>query len=238
MVMQHYRWDFYGLSTQEKPTPEQSEKVVNGSTFYCADTSKLYVFCDGTWYEKTVSGGGGGSSYTAGDGIDITNDVISTTNTGKPIVLTTADYNYPAGNPTSVGLWLLPEGFYTQQVGVNVRVNSGTTVSSSNASYFLVGKVDSEGRTHIASFSADSVYYYTVVKSSGSQVSNKDLYTNVRDYLTSTSPSAALSANQGRVLKELIDTRSGGLNLLQITQTAYDALATKDPNTLYIIVGA
>ena len=28
-------------------------------------------------------GGGGGGSYTAGDGIDITNDVISTTNTGN-----------------------------------------------------------------------------------------------------------------------------------------------------------
>lgn len=75
---QRYRWDFIGLSTDDKPTPETSEKVVNGSTFYCSDTSKLYVFCDGTWYErKALGGGGGGTEYTAGDGIDITNDVIS-----------------------------------------------------------------------------------------------------------------------------------------------------------------
>lgn len=77
MVNQHFRWDFVGLSTDEKPTPETSEKVVDGSTFYCSDTSKLYVYCKDNWYERLPLGGGGGSSYTAGDGIDITNDTIS-----------------------------------------------------------------------------------------------------------------------------------------------------------------
>lgn len=62
MVAQHYRWDFIGLSTDTKPTPATSEKVVDGSTFYCSDNSKLYVFYKDTWYEKTVSGGGGGTS--------------------------------------------------------------------------------------------------------------------------------------------------------------------------------
>lgn len=77
MVTQHYRWDFIGLSTDPKPTPETSEKVVDGSTFYESDTSKLYVFCQTEWYEKEATGGGGGTTYTAGDGIDITNDTIS-----------------------------------------------------------------------------------------------------------------------------------------------------------------
>lgn len=79
MVNNHYRWDFIGLSTDDKPTSETSEKVVNGSTFYCSDTSKLYVYCDGTWYERKPlgGGGGGGGSYTAGYGIDIDNDEIS-----------------------------------------------------------------------------------------------------------------------------------------------------------------
>ena len=62
MVANHYRWDFIGLSSQTKPTPANSEKVVDGSTFYECDTSKLYVFCKTNWYEKTVSGGGGGTS--------------------------------------------------------------------------------------------------------------------------------------------------------------------------------
>ena len=79
MVAQHYRWDFIGLSTDTKPTPETSEKVVNGSTFYCSDTSKLYVFCDEDWYERKPlgGGGGGGGDYTAGEGINITDDTIS-----------------------------------------------------------------------------------------------------------------------------------------------------------------
>lgn len=72
----HYRWDFVGLSTDEKPTPAESPKVVDGSTYYESDTSKLYVFYKDTWYEKTATGGGG-TSYTAGDGIDITNNEIS-----------------------------------------------------------------------------------------------------------------------------------------------------------------
>lgn len=109
MVAQHYRWDFIGLSTDNKPTPETSPKVVDGSTFYCSDTSKLYVFCKDKWYEKTVSGGGGGTSnfndlsnrpkyngsemtsttdipevktYTAGSNVSITEEnVISATDT-------------------------------------------------------------------------------------------------------------------------------------------------------------
>lgn len=64
MVTQHYRWDFIGLSSYDKPTPETSEKVVDGSTYYEADTSKLYVFYKDTWYEKTATGGGGGSDIT------------------------------------------------------------------------------------------------------------------------------------------------------------------------------
>lgn len=55
-----YRWDFIGLSTQSKPTPATSENVTDGSTFYEADTSKLYIFYKTQWYEKTATGGGGG----------------------------------------------------------------------------------------------------------------------------------------------------------------------------------
>lgn len=46
------RWDFIGLSTDSKPTAT-SNKVVDGSTFYEADTSKLYIWVKDQWYEKT-----------------------------------------------------------------------------------------------------------------------------------------------------------------------------------------
>ena len=59
MVAQHFRWDFIGLSTDDKPTPATSSRVVDGSTFYCADNSKLYVYCGDQWYEKEATGGGG-----------------------------------------------------------------------------------------------------------------------------------------------------------------------------------
>lgn len=65
MVAQKYRWDFIGLSTDTKPTSETSDKVVNGSTYYCSDTSKLYVYCNGTWYERKPLGGGGGGGGTS-----------------------------------------------------------------------------------------------------------------------------------------------------------------------------
>lgn len=70
----HYRWDFIGLSTDQKPGSD-NPKVTDGSTFYCSDNSKLYVWYNDQWYEKTATGGG--TTYTAGDGIDITEDTIS-----------------------------------------------------------------------------------------------------------------------------------------------------------------
>ena len=101
MVAQHYRWDFIGLSTDQKPTPATSEKVVDGSTFYCSDNSKLYVYCKDQWYEKTATGGGG-TTYTAGDGITITEDEISV----DPTYVATmeeldARINKGAGAPTT-----------------------------------------------------------------------------------------------------------------------------------------
>lgn len=51
-TQQKTRWDFIGLSTDSKPTATNSN-VVDGSTFYEADTSKLYFWTKDRWYEKT-----------------------------------------------------------------------------------------------------------------------------------------------------------------------------------------
>jgi len=72
----HYRWDFIGLSTDSKPTPAESPKVVDGSTYYESDTSKLYVFYKDTWYEKTASGGGSDITVVQTTG-QSTTDVMS-----------------------------------------------------------------------------------------------------------------------------------------------------------------
>lgn len=151
MVNNHYRWDFIGLSTDEKPTPETSEKVVNGSTFYTSDNSKLYVWCDGSWYEKIVSGGGGGGSdinvvQTTGQSTtDVMSqkavtDAIAAIPTGGDAFteLTSADYDYPTDNPDGIALWLLPLGLYKFATGVKVYLTStgaAYTASASNPLY-------------------------------------------------------------------------------------------------------
>lgn len=89
MVAQsHYRWDFIGLSTDNKPTPATSEKVVDGSTFYCSDNSKLYVWYKNQWYEKTATGGGGGGDYTFED---FTFTLIDNTEVVKSIAVETTE---------------------------------------------------------------------------------------------------------------------------------------------------
>ena len=95
-----------------------------------------FLKADGTWDAA------GGSSYTAGDGIDITGSVISAVNTGKPKVLTADDYNYPTtGTKDSVALWLLDAGTYENTPGVLIRTD--TTNSSSNAKVYVVGEKES-----------------------------------------------------------------------------------------------
>lgn len=48
---------------------------------------------------------------------------------------------------------------------------------------------------------------------------------------------AQTTANSGVTLAESARTQLGGLSLVRITQSGYDGLTVKDPNTLYIIRG-
>lgn len=75
-MVNHYRWDFIGLSTDSKPTPATSEKVADGSTFYCSDNSKLYVWYKNQWYEKEATGSGGDITVVQTTG-ESTTDVMS-----------------------------------------------------------------------------------------------------------------------------------------------------------------
>jgi len=147
MVAQHFRWDFIGLSTDTKPTPETSEKVVDGSTFYCSDTSKLYVYCRDDWYEKEVSGGG--TTYTAGDNITIEGNVISATDTtynnftGTDGETAGASGLVPAPATTDAGKFLKADGTWDTAGGSTVTVvqttgNSETSVMSQKATTEMI----------------------------------------------------------------------------------------------------
>lgn len=42
-----FRSDYLGISIEEKPQVE-----ANGTTYYEVDTSRFYIWYNGTWYEQ------------------------------------------------------------------------------------------------------------------------------------------------------------------------------------------
>ena len=146
----HYRWDFIGLSTDNKPTPSDSQKVVNGSTFYCSDNSKLYIWYKNQWYERKPlggGGGGGGGSYTAGEGIDITDDTISVDTTviqekltaGDNITISdntisATDTTYTAGSNISISDGVISATDTTYTAGSNISISDGV-ISATDTTY-------------------------------------------------------------------------------------------------------
>lgn len=48
---------YIGLSTDQKPVRTPINNVSDGSTFYCTDTSELYIYDSGRWYLQTKGGG-------------------------------------------------------------------------------------------------------------------------------------------------------------------------------------
>lgn len=163
MVAQnHYRWDFIGLSTDTKPTPADSEKVTDGSTYYTSDDSKLYVWYKDQWYEKEVEGGGGGTSYTAGDGIVIANNTISadlaqTTGDSTTKVMSqnaTTKMVYPdiANNPYKMVIGEGSIGGTNKGLAINGVLSGGITdgsiaIGSPNGS---VAQIGSNGRADVS----------------------------------------------------------------------------------------
>ena len=158
MVAQHYRWDFIGLSTDTKPD-STNPKVANGSTYYESDTSKLYVWYNNQWYEKTATGGGGyelpiasastlgGVKVGEGLSIDSESGVLSASGGGSQIggtILTSEMYNYPANNPDGVALWLLPAGVYYLASDDNTtkvyRTSNWSTVGNDKYTTYFVSQ--------------------------------------------------------------------------------------------------
>ena len=149
------------------------------------------------------------STLTAGEGIDITNAVITATNTGKAKVLTSVDYDYPNNNPTGIAMWLLEPGVYilpTDVVGyTQTYFNTPQTAFKGT---WLVARGSYGGLPTSALYlfnGADKPQYYTAKLSDGSRIHGQTFFTTVVNNLTSTSTSDALSANQGKTLKNLVD---------------------------------
>ena len=153
MNKNHYRWDFIGLSTDEKPTPDTSLKVCDGSTFYCSDTSKLYVWYNDRWYEKTSTGGGGGSASNIENGTgtkslqQLDNQSLGTN-------------SIAVGEGTiAAGKWAFAEGR-----GNNFEVTCLSTLSSPVSYMVVSGEKSDEIRKNAVIFYDNSFRYVTKVE--------------------------------------------------------------------------
>lgn len=111
--------------------------------------------------------------------------------------------------------------------------NQAATFSSSECTYLgssdVLDYLTSSDKTKPLSANQGRVLKELIDNFSGTTVENS---------LTSSSTTNALSAAQGKALKTLVDGKVGSSEITTIkklTQSAYDALSTKDSKTLYII---
>lgn len=162
------------------------------------------------------------NNLTAGSGIDITSGVISATNTGLAKVLTSADYNYDSDNDgvnDYVGLWRLEPGIYDLSglsasewradlrnqfslkgypYSTAIITRQGTQSTNAVEIYLLFQKYSTMVALGHAGVIVHNEYRGTSY--------NYTLFNPIpEDNLTSTSTTRPLSANQGKVLKELVD---------------------------------
>lgn len=288
MVNQHYRWDFIGLSTDDKPTFESSPKVIDGSTFYESDTSKLYVWYQDQWYEKEDTGGGSSINVVQTTG-DSTTDVMSQNAVtealaeagGGPTVVQTIGNSktdvmsqnatmkiiFPLNETTNVrtnhiqiganrlpssstqlaiaigkcaqatsdyttaiGAWGNLNGNQTQAIGYGATaVGSMSKALEMRATALGGGTASGKGSVALGSGSSASAQGEMNIGSTdtsyGYKSTNYRLLSGVYD-----GQSAHDAATYGQ-----LNTRLGGLTVVSLTQSEYDALSTKDANTLYVI---
>lgn len=131
-------------------------------------------------------------------------------------VLTSADYNYPVGNPNRIALWLLDEGQYVIGDGttmLNIGVRSSDTMSTSNRyGVFVLHKAvgNERGEYIITAGSKSQTELVSAVDVNGNNGSREQLVTPVIDRLTDAGTNnKALSAGQGYVLDQKITPLSG-----------------------------
>ena len=142
-------------------------------------------------------------------------------NLGDPTVLTSSDYNYPTGDShDGIALWKLDVGVYYYDSGVKVYTSASDAPYNDKAEVLVVDK-DSD-YTIITKISNNSTISLSRVQTSNGTAlltDNKVLdSTDIVNNLTSTLTTKALSARQGKALKDTID----GLSIPTITMQTTD----------------
>jgi hypothetical protein len=166
----------------------------------------------------------GGSSYTAGDGIDITNDAISVT--GK--VDTSTYSTYTAVTDTALAS---KQTTLTAGTGISIidNVISATGGMTEDDELLLATALTDLNDRKIDASEVKSNY-----QKKGDYVTTNTLNTRLAEYETALDEQNVEEVT-AYALNDLND-RFGGLKIVKITESEYAALATKDENTLYIVV--
>lgn len=166
--------------------------------------------------------GGGGSSYSAGDGIDITNDVISVTGKVDTSAFTahTADTTIHVTSAEKA-TWNAKSDFSGSYNDLTNKPTIPTSASqlTNDTGYITSSALDSYATTATTSALNNTLTAHTA-----------DTTIHVTSADKSSWNGAATNASNAV-------TALGGLSLVKLTQAEYDALATKDSNTLYVING-
>lgn len=150
----------------------------------------------------------------AGENISLDQDgdtlTINSTGGGSIKSLSSADYNYPVNNPTSIAGWLLEPDYYMVD-GTNVAI--ARHPEENHVIYFDTGDIFiklTEASSNVTTIPPK--YLYTQGKNNDFEYyTSKDRYgtlikiSDVVDSLTNESSYLPLSAKQGSVLKNLID---------------------------------
>lgn len=202
----------------------------NESSYYRWSTSTntwTFIGATGPYYTKSETDtllDEKQDSLTAGDGITIENDTVTSKNATLARVLTTDDYNWPENNPDGVAIFRLPYGLYRTSTDGSVKYYTETTTSGTAYRAFLVMPNGMNPNAYVeilalGGMSGGSGNYHTlslaeVAISDGvasGSIIDRQLVTsgNVVDSLTSSYSKQPLSANQGRILNEKIEAVKG-----------------------------
>ena len=154
----------------------------------------------------------------------------------------TSGYVQSVTSDMATKTWVGQQGYLTQHQDISGKLDVSVFESySGTVNTELSNKLDATAYTP-----TDLSNYYTKSETSGSSEITTALATklNVSDFNTysgtvNTSLNSKASQNDLETVSASTasnTTALGGLSLVKLTQSAYDALTTKDPNTLYVIV--
>ena len=213
--------DFEELSNR----PKYNGVVMTGST----DIPEVETYSDFVGTDGTTAGTAGlvpAPATTDADKFLKSDGTWSAAGGGGDITtLTSADYNYPANNPSGVALWLLPSGWY-QKGSSNVKfyINVNAPNSDQNLLVFVSPEYSDLSANRYKNIfyipnGNDKIYADFIFLETGAStragVYQLMIEKGLANNLTTTSVGYALDARQGKTLKDLIDNLDARVTALE-----------------------